>query len=448
MKKISRRAVAALLLAVILCAGLTGFLLRWKREGETWALFSGNPHVYRSGRLALGAVTAADGQLLRDRDTDAYAADPALRASVLHLVGDPTGNIPALFTGEYLQELVGYDPLFGLSQGSGEGMTLTVLPAAQKAALEAMAGYRGTVAVYNYRTGEVLCAVTTPTYDPLDPPDLTGDVAGAYDGVYVNRLLQAVYTPGSIFKLVTAAAALETVPDIQERTFLCQGTMSYGVDQVVCAGTHGEIDFKTALAKSCNCAFARIAEAVGAETLTRYARLLGVVDAFSVDGVTTKEGCFDLSLDAPVNVAWAGIGQYTDLVSPYGFLRYMGVLGGGGRGAEPYFVARAGDYEAETRRTEQLLRPETAAVLADLMGNNVHTVYGDWLFPEMTVCAKSGTAEQGEGKLPHAMFAGFCRDEALPLAFVVMVENAGAGSAVAAPIAGTVLQACREALGK
>ena len=81
----------------------------------------------------------------------------------------------------------------------------------------------------------------------------------------------------------------------------------------------------------------------------------------------------------------------------------------------------------------------TASALADMMADNVEKTYGTKRFPNMDICAKSGTAEVGEGKTPHAWFVGFLRNEDAPYAFVVLVENGGGGSSVAGTVAGKVL---------
>ena len=128
----------------------------------------------------------------------------------------------------------------------------------------------------------------------------------------------------------------------------------------------------------------------------------------------------------------------------------MGAIANGAGVAEPYLMQRVrkgGDitYEAQTKISEPLLEAQTAQTLTKLMRNNVQTVYGDWQFGGLSVCAKSGTAER-EGQTANAMFAGFVLDSSCPLAFVVFVENAGAGSAVAGPLAAMVLQVCAQAL--
>ena len=123
----------------------------------------------------------------------------------------------------------------------------------QLAALDALGDKKGTVAVYNYKTGEILCAVSTPAFDPENVPDVALD-PDRYEGMYLNRFIQSKYTPGSIFKIVTLAAALESVPDILEQTFNCKGSCQIGADIVTCEGKHGKQDLKMAFRNSCNCA--------------------------------------------------------------------------------------------------------------------------------------------------------------------------------------------------
>lgn len=127
----------------------------------------------------------------------------------------------------------------------------------QRTALAALDGRKGTVGVYNYKTGEILCAVSSPTYDPDDVPDVEGNPE-TYEGVYVNRFLHATYTPGSVFKLVTAAAALDEIPDIGSRTFTCEGSAVIGGETIQCNGVHGTLNFEEALAHSCNVVFGEI----------------------------------------------------------------------------------------------------------------------------------------------------------------------------------------------
>lgn len=453
MKKVSGRAIFPLILAIVLLAGTALLCVRYFVKAGEWVTFSGSPHVYTGVNLDGGVVTDRDGTLLLDStDGRNYSADAATRTATMHLLGDRYGYIQAPLLGSFADYMIGFDKINGLygAEGTEAKASLTLSAAAQTAAYQALGSYHGTVGVYNYKTGEILCAVTSPSYDPDNMPDVEADTSGTYDGVYVNRFFQATYTPGSIFKIVTLAAAIETVPDWENLTFTCEGKTIIGGQEIICEGVHGTITLKQALAHSCNVAFGELAGKVGAKTLMEYAGKLGLTESFACDGILVKAGTLALKDADTGDLAWAGIGQYTDQVNALTFMRAMGRIAGGGEGAEPYLMAeiKRGEktvYAAKAETSSRALKAETAAKLTEYLRNNVATMYGDWQFGGLNVCAKSGTAEH-EGAAADAMFAGFCVDEDYPLAFVVFVENGGSGSAVAAPIAAKVLQACAAAM--
>lgn len=453
MKKVSGRAIFPLILAIVLLAGTVLLCVRYFVKAGEWVTFSGSPHVYTGVNLDGGVVTDRDGTLLLDStDGRTYSADAVTRTATMHLLGDRYGYIQAPLLGSFADDMIGFDKINGLygAEGTEANAALTLSAAAQTAAYQALGNYHGTVGVYNYKTGEILCAVTSPSYDPDNMPDIDADTSGAYDGVYVNRFFQAAYTPGSIFKIVTLATAIETVPDWENLTFTCEGKTIIGGQEIICEGVHGTITLKQALAHSCNVAFGELARKVGTKALMEYAEKLGLSESFECDGIPVKAGTVDLKDADAGDLAWAGIGQYTDQVNALTFMRAMGRIAGGGTGAEPYLMAKItrGEktaYEAKTETSSRALKAETAAKLTEYLRNNVATMYGDGQFGGLNVCAKSGTAEH-EGKTADAMFAGFCVDENCPLAFVVFVENGGSGSAVAAPIAAKVLQVCAAAM--
>lgn len=455
MKKVSGRAIFPLILAIVLLAGTALLCVRYFAKADEWVTFSGSPHVYTGVNLDGGVVNDRDGTLLLDStDGRTYSADAVTRTATMHLLGDRYGYIQAPLLGSFADDMIGFDKINGLygAEGTEANAALTLSAAAQTAAYQALGNYHGTVGVYNYKTGEILCAVTSPSYDPDNMPDVEADTSGAYDGVYVNRFFQAAYTPGSIFKIVTLAAAIETVPDWENLTFTCEGKTIIGGQEIICEGVHGTITLKQALAHSCNVAFGELAGKVGTKALMEYAEKLGLSESFECDGIPVKAGTVDLKDADAGDLAWAGIGQYTDQVNALTFMRAMGRIAGGGTGAEPYLMAKItrGEktaYEAKTETSSRALKAETAAKLTEYLRNNVATMYGDGQFGGLNVCAKSGTAEH-EGETADAMFAGFCVDENCPLAFVVFVENGGSGSAVAAPIAAKVLQVCAAAINR
>ena len=457
MNRVSRRAWALLALMALLLGGVGFFIMEYFQNASTWVSYPGSPHMQSGAQL--GTVTDRNGVTLMTMGSGTtYAESERVRKATLHWLGDREGKIYAPLVAGYLDDMSNYDPIGGLydfSDVQGQ-ISLTLSADIQAAALKAMGDKQGVVAVYNYKTGEILCAVTTPTYDPDDPPDLTAEELEnneAYDGLYWNRVTRSTYTPGSIIKVLTTAAALETVEDIEDRTFNCTGRIEYGPDAVTCEKQHGTVDLKQALAKSCNCAFAQIAELVGADVLEQYADKFGINASLKFDGISTRAGQFDLSGAAAVEVAWAAIGQYTDQINPAAYMTAMGAIANGGAAAEPYLVSQVtrGDktvYQAKAGSTARMVSEETAAVLTEMMANNVSSVYGSKNFPGLTVCAKSGTSQVGGDKASNALFAGFVADEEYPLAFIVVVENGGYGSSTCVPILSKVLAACKSELDK
>lgn len=454
MNRVAHRTTIALLLVLVLLGGMAMFCVEYVTKGNDWVVFEGNPHLYNGGNIGTGVITDRDGTMLLSAvDEWTYSDDPMIRQSTIHWLGDRDGYISAPTVAYYAEEMAGYNLVNGLyaySDGGGKAQ-MTLSAQLQKAALEAMGDYRGTVAVYNYETGEILCAVSTPNYDPDDVPDIDEDDSGAYEGVYLNRFTQVTYVPGSIFKVVTAAAALERLNDARDITFECNGTYEMGADEIVCMRTHGSVDLEDALAVSCNCYFAQLSELLGPDSLQEYVDQFRITQSLDFDGITTAQGKFQIENAAPVETAWSAIGQHLDLVNPARFMTFMGVIAGGGKAAEPYIISQVSSgghvkYRAKTTMTDRLMSEETAEELTELMRNNVTQIYGDGYFPGMSVCAKSGTAEVGGGKDPNATFAGFVTDEEYPLAFIAVVENGGSGSGTCVPIVSDVLIACRDYL--
>lgn len=454
MNRIAGRSWIVLLLVFALVGGMAFFVVEFTADARDWVFFSGSPHVYSGIKPESGILLDREGKLLLDLSGNwTYASDEAVRQSTLHWVGDRRGNISVPILSRYTDEMTGYDLINGVyAYGDQPGrMALTLSAKVQAAALEALGDYKGTVAVYNYKTGEILCAVTNPTFDPDAVPDIAGDTTGAYDGVYLNRFLQSTFTPGSIFKLVTAAAALETIPDILAQTFACTGEMEVGGGTVSCEMAHGTLDLESALAYSCNCAFAQITLQVGGERLQRYAEAFGITESISFDGITTAPGNLEAAGAAAYDLAWAGIGQHRDLVNPCQYLTFVGAIAGGSSGARPHVVQEITvggqvTYTADTEKTGRLLSVSTAQKLKEMMRGCVEIKYGVENFPDVTVCAKSGTAEMDGDVASNAMFTGFVDDPDYPLAFIVVVQEGGYGSRTCIPIVNDVLIACMEVL--
>ncbi|MEG0779571.1 MAG: penicillin-binding transpeptidase domain-containing protein [Oscillospiraceae bacterium] len=450
MKRIENRAMVCRILAGILLLGLGLFLFRWMTDGGGWASSAFNRHLYNNdGELVSGTVLDRDGDILSTVEDGkrSYYSDATVRKATLHVVGDRLGNIGTGALNAYADKLSGYDFLNGAyGAKAGNNLYLTIDARYNFIAYQALGGKRGTVAVYNYKTGEILCLVSAPSYDPLHvPADI--ETNEAYHGAYLNRFLSSTFTPGSVFKTVTMAAAIEEIPDIFDRTFTCTGTTQVGDDVVTCPGAHGTMDIYGALTHSCNGVFAQLAVELGAKTMEKYTVKAGLTDSYDVSGLPTAKGTFQFADATENQLGWSGVGQYQDAVNPCALMVYMGAIANRGRAAEPRLLLKtttAHGFPASlelTHKTGRLIAPKTADILTDMLSRNVTDNYGTKRFPNMDICAKSGTAEVAAEKSAHAWFTGFLRNEDAPLAFVVLVENGGGGSSVAGTVAGKVLDA-------
>ena len=276
MNKVMSRAKMLLVLVLCFAVGIAGFMVDYLVNSNRWVFADGSPHIYVADEVksvGCGLIADRHGNLLADLTGEKiYSNDPALRAATLHWIGDREGNINAAALSRYIHEIARYDPINGLYSygGTGGKVTLTLSAKLQMAALEAMGDYKGTLAIMNYKTGEILCAVSTPTFDPDQVPDIKGDTTGAYEGVYMNRFTQGVYSPGSIFKIVSMIAALESIPNVLEQEFNCTGEVEYGIDKVTCERVHGTQSIRDAIKNSCNCAFAKLSEQIGGKRLANF----------------------------------------------------------------------------------------------------------------------------------------------------------------------------------
>ena len=167
MNRVTKRTWMMGLFLVILLGGMVLFFVQYLLNAETWVTSPGSPHVFNRGNLGFGTVYDRTGNVLLDLTNGrTYASDAQTRKSTLHWVGDRNGSISAGAVTHYSGALMGYDVVNGVYKGeTGGGIEhLTISARIQNAALSALNGRKGTVAVYNYKTGEILCAVTSPTY--------------------------------------------------------------------------------------------------------------------------------------------------------------------------------------------------------------------------------------------------------------------------------------------
>lgn len=434
MKKIRNRSFFAILIAAAMVWGLCAFVFRLWYHGGDWAMLPANQQVFYQGVLNVGTVTDRNGVVLASAGDGVYryAEDELTRKACLHTVGDYSGFIGTGALTVFKKEITGYDFVNGANSLEGaRELALTIDSELNRTAYTALNGRRGAVVVIDYETGEILCTVSSPSYDPNTAIDSS---ASEYEGVYINRALSSAYPPGSVFKIVTLAAAIENISGLHERSFYCGGSVTVGGETINCTGTHGSQTIEQAFANSCNCAFSELSQELGGEVLAEYAKALGLTEPLSVSGIETAAGRFDIEPDGSADLSWSGIGQDKDLVTALAMARLAGAIANGGEIREPSLIKGSHGDRAE------VLSADTAERLSEMMNYNVAYSYGESLIPNAVLHAKTGTAEVGDGS-SHGWFVGFITGADRPLAFAVVVEQGGSGLGSAAPVAAQVINA-------
>ena len=452
MRRISNRAFALLAVLLGFVAGMGILAGSFAIYGAQWATNRANGHIYTSGAIArAGSVLDRNGVALAEtkngkRDMPGGAT---LRKATLHAVGDPQGFISTGAHSAFRSALTGYNGFSGIyglvRYGKGSDVRLTIDSKLCRAAWQALNGRKGTVGVYNYKTGEVLCMVSSPSYDPLyKPKDI--DTNPAYDAVYLNRFLHGLFTPGSTFKIITAACAMENIPDIDSRSFTCTGKYATGEGFVTCREKHGSLGFEKAMNVSCNSVFAQLGVELGEAKLKKTAEAMGFNKTYTSEKLPLAISQFPSGPRNSLELGWTGVGQHTTLANPCQMLLLMGAIANGGQGIAPRLVINTvtpnGTSMPGARpRVALRIDPTIAERLRTILRSDVTNTYDRWggKTGNLQLCGKTGTAEV-DGKQPHAWFVGFALNPDKPYAIVVVGENAGSGQEVAFEIAAQVMR--------
>ncbi len=454
MRNTRSRSFPVLMLTLAFFAGLIYFMVNLVTHASEWASMPYNGHLSDSTGLEYaGEIKDKNGVVLAySKDGKRlYNEDEEIRRACLHVVGDDSVNISTAIQTMYRSDLSGYNFVFGLgmpdSLKKGGDITLTIDSEVQRAALRALGDYRGAAIVYNYKTGDILCLASTPTYDPMNKPEDI-ETNEAYEGAYLNRAVSATYAPGSTFKLVTAQAALEKDSEAYKREYDCTGGTEIGGREINCYEVSGHIDMFGALRESCNAYFAELTVELGRDAMTAQAQKCGFGKRWKFDGITTATSVYDVSKADENEFAWSGVGQYTVLECPMNMAIRTSAIANGGVCVIPELISKMDSSLADKLRSdgksspERMMSQQTAEKLKEMMDDTAANYYGkDYLCPELDICAKTGTAEISDDGTAHAWVTGFSTDEDCPLAFAVIVERGNSGYQVAIPAASAILSA-------
>ncbi|MGW2521248.1 penicillin-binding transpeptidase domain-containing protein [Streptomyces sp. NPDC001617] len=355
------------------------------------------------------------------------------------------------------------------AQSRGGKVVTTLNGEAQQAAYEGLGGRKGAVAAVEPSTGKVLALVSTPSYDPAV---LSGNSAATErswtrlntdpDKPMLNRAVRQTYPPGSTFKVVTMAAALDAgvVTDVDEATNSPDPYTLPGTRTTLTNEGDGceDAPLRAAFEWSCNTVFAKLGVDVGKTDMAATAEGFGFNDTHLRIPFSVAPSTFDTTVDK-AQLALSSIGQYNTRATPLQMAMVAAAVANGGQVREPYLVERTTTSDGDPVRTpgsrpvRQAMAPATAVRMKELMEDVVTEGTGaNAAIPGAVVGGKTGTAQHGIGNsgTPYAWFVSWAqgeRDLEPKVAVAVVVEDASAdrgditGGGVAAPIARAVMEA-------
>lgn len=336
----------------------------------------------------------------------------------------------------------------------GNSIVTTLDTHIQQAAYDALGDNVGAVVALNPKTGEVLAMVSKPTYNPNDLKTAFESANNGTDtqGAFINRTISGLYPPGSTFKTITTASALKNLPGIEDETFNDNGALVIGDYTLHNAGggSNGPIQLKQAFAASSNYVYGTLGLRLGNDNLKATAEDFGFNNTIPSEGFKIAKSKFPtLKSYEKGMIAQSGIGQSSIAATPMQMALVASTIANGGVMMEPKLVNKVIDLNGNEVRTignkeyKQVIDEFTASTIKDYMINLVNSNGSMYYFNGYNVAGKTGTADHSEAAdaKAHSWFIGFAPADDPQIAVAVIVENGGWGSQVAAPIAGSVVQA-------
>ncbi|MGI6092788.1 MAG: cell division protein FtsI [Veillonellaceae bacterium] len=331
----------------------------------------------------------------------------------------------------------------------GNNLVTTLDADLQEIAYKALGNRRGAVVALSPRTGEIIIMASKPGFDPNNIEKDWQTISQSDDSPLLNRSVQGLYPPGSIIKVMIAEAALTEKTVKLNNIYSCEGALKIGPDYTLYESNsvaHGKVDLEDALAVSCNVTFGKLALQLGSKKMEKTFARYGYSQ--NVDDVLAESSCHipDFRKLSDGDIAQAGIGQGSLLVTPLRMAMLASCFANSGTMMKPYLISKIispdGAIIEQTSPQEWLrpVSPEVANEIRKMMISVVNNGTGNSAkISGLPVAGKTGTAENPSGS-PHAWFIGFAPADDPQIAIAVIVENGGSGGQVAAPIARSIFQ--------
>lgn len=346
---------------------------------------------------------------------------------------------------------------------AGRDISLTIDQRVQQMAYDGLAGRRGAVIVMDLDSAEILGMVSSPAYDPniFVDSQLSSRVSGIVtdkQSPLLNRAIKGQYPPGSIFKIVVAAAGLATNKLDPGRSFNCDGVYNLGRAQFKCLHVHGPENLFQGITHSCNVYFYNAGQIVGPDAMAHYARLLGLGHRTEIDLPYEEKGNIPSPAQRKLkpDQGWytgdtlnMSIGQGAVLTTPMQVVRLAATIGRNGSEPQPYLLKSINDQDMVKLATTRYVK--MIPQVYEIMQNALRMVVSDPMgtarslnFADLKVAGKTGTAQSSRGRDSHAWFVGYTLDGKPRIAICVFLEYGGS-SANSVLVAQQILQQMRAA---
>lgn len=347
------------------------------------------------------------------------------------------------------------DPMVILRQkilgtsNKGNDVYLTLDYDLQAKAYELFSNRRGALVAMDPKTGAILALVSSPGYDPTNLKDKWEGLLQDSEKPLINRATQGLYPPGSIFKIVTLAAALKNKPDIKTRTFYTPGyaKVNGSIIRDYEGFSPGNYDLTGAFRYSSNSIFVQISKEVGKDNMLSMAEDFGFNTKLRADiPVAISKFPKPPIVGGNVELAEDSIGQGKVLVTPLQMAKITAIVANGGKDITCHILDKSVSPLGITKtlrpklsEKDRILSEDVARTIRDLMVDVVENGTGRAAaIRGIGVGGKTGSAENPHGKT-HAWFTGFAPADNPKIAVAVIVENAGSGGRNAGPIARDIM---------
>ncbi|HHU53314.1 MAG TPA: hypothetical protein GXZ43_04465 [Clostridiaceae bacterium] len=449
MKQLMRSLKSILLFFIIISLFLLVGIVLQQNKSQRLLLQSSNENkaVLHSRYSNAGTIWSSDMvRLAYSKDGERlYAENPELARAMVQTIGDYTHNIGNTVEGAYQDRLIGagrsviqqlaFD--FTGNGMTGDDIILTVNSDLTLHAQSLLGDANGSIVIINYKTGAILCMVSTPnTY-----PDNVITWTDIPESSLFNRSISGAYSPGSTYKIVTGIAWTESEQYDPNYTMYCKGqepllgqgsvTEDRGED------AHGEIGMQTAYHVSCNHFFGDIGIKTGSELMLDTAEQFGFNKSLLIGRLIGKTGTYKAADNDQYLLSWQSIGQPIDqnelTVSPLHLAMISGAIANQGVMMQPYliknFISPFGKNYESTKQ-EVFSQLDSTADIEIIKNNLISTVeqgraYGSYI-PGYAIGGKTGTAESinNDGELAsNSLYTGFIDDPGNPYSVGIVIEN-------------------------